>query len=278
MITIIHKVEKKGGHAFILPDSVIVTDMPAFVGWMLGTMGRGLPTIRMPDLQAYQVTCPKCKKAPDQVCEEEGAAVEYHKARWRRAYEGPICHRCDKFVLTLREDYCSDQCAWTFKFQEELMFIRESKYAEGKRVRYDIMSEDGLPFAVLTKNDPEEKLLPGEFIVKTCDENEEITTRLRGDMFVDTGKRITSGYYTLEIWHWFKTRLWESTSGSSTCVQFRTDAEPYVFLHSNIGWVPIGNTPDDVIAAEKFAEEIADGYDLVESSSKRSHHMLGEIL
>lgn len=67
-----------------------------------------------------------------------------------------------------------------------------------------------------------------------------------------------------------RTRLWESESGSSTCVQFRTDVKPMVWMHTNLGWVPIGNAPEDEKEAETFAEDVAAGYNLVESSLERA--------
>lgn len=72
-----------------------------------------------------------------------------------------------------------------------------------------------------------------------------------------------------------RTRLWESNGGSSTCVQFRTDTEPKVWLHTNLGWVPIGNSPAEESEAEKFAVELADGYQLVEADQDRAEYFAG---
>lgn len=73
----------------------------------------------------------------------------------------------------------------------------------------------------------------------------------------------------------FRTRYWYSDQGSSTAVQFRTDADPMVYLHCNLGWVPIGNAPRDEAGAELFAEEIAAGYRLVESDAELALEMAG---
>lgn len=70
----------------------------------------------------------------------------------------------------------------------------------------------------------------------------------------------------------FRTRCWESRD-SSTVVQFRTDVEPKVWMHTNIGWLPIGNTPDNEVEAEAFAVECAAGYKLVESPQDRAFYM-----
>lgn len=72
-----------------------------------------------------------------------------------------------------------------------------------------------------------------------------------------------------------RTRLWESDCGCDTMVQFRTDSDPMVFIHSNIGWLPIGNAPKTAEAAEKFALKMAEGYDLVEASTEKAEYFLG---
>ncbi len=72
-----------------------------------------------------------------------------------------------------------------------------------------------------------------------------------------------------------RTRLWESETGSSTAVQFRTDREPMVWMHTNLGWIAIGNAPTDQAEAEKFAEECAAGYGLKESTGARAYFMAG---
>lgn len=73
----------------------------------------------------------------------------------------------------------------------------------------------------------------------------------------------------------YRTRAWESDSGTSTVVQFRTDVDPMVWVNGNIGWMPIGNTPKDEAKAEKFAEETAEGYGLVECSRERAEWWAG---
>lgn len=74
-----------------------------------------------------------------------------------------------------------------------------------------------------------------------------------------------------------KTRYWDNIDGgSTTAVQFRDDTEPMVFLHSNIGWLPLGNTPKDATGAEAFAKQLADGYGLTEASQEVAQYMLGE--
>ena len=71
-----------------------------------------------------------------------------------------------------------------------------------------------------------------------------------------------------------KTRLWKAES-SNTMIQFRTDAEPLVWMHTNMGWLPLGNSPTDHDEAEKFAAEAAEGYNLKETSSEVAEYFLG---
>jgi hypothetical protein len=73
-----------------------------------------------------------------------------------------------------------------------------------------------------------------------------------------------------------RTRLWKSEDGfSTTRVQFRTDCDPMVWMFTNIGWMPVGNSPDDVDAAESFATEVAEGYKLVECCEEEAHYFAG---
>ena len=73
-----------------------------------------------------------------------------------------------------------------------------------------------------------------------------------------------------------RTRAWESASGSSTIVQFRTDIDGApVWMHTNIGWIPIGNAPEELGAAEDFAVKAAAGYGLEESPEWRAEELAG---
>lgn len=74
-----------------------------------------------------------------------------------------------------------------------------------------------------------------------------------------------------------RTRAWESEGESSTIVQFRNDQKPMVWLYSNLGWVPIGNTPEDEKGAEAFAEHVADSYGLVEVPTERAEWLAGWV-
>jgi len=72
------------------------------------------------------------------------------------------------------------------------------------------------------------------------------------------------------------TRLWEAEpERSSTAIQFNSEATPKVWMHTNIGWIPIGNSPKDNDEAERFAEDTAKEYGLEESTQERAKYMAG---
>lgn len=74
-----------------------------------------------------------------------------------------------------------------------------------------------------------------------------------------------------------RTRYWHHPDGmSSTAIQFRDDTQPMVHMHTNLGWVPIGNAPTDATGAEAFAEQIAGNYGLSEGSPALATYMAGE--
>ena len=64
-----------------------------------------------------------------------------------------------------------------------------------------ILNQDGQRFATLSVNFPEVELGEGEFAVKTWSENEQVAAdALASGLFVDTGKRIQSGYVEASVW------------------------------------------------------------------------------
>lgn len=70
-----------------------------------------------------------------------------------------------------------------------------------------------------------------------------------------------------------RTRLWESDHGSSTAVQFRTDGECPVWLHTNLGWTPVGVPEGE--DPEDYAEGLAESYRLTEQPEGRARYMAG---
>jgi hypothetical protein len=72
-----------------------------------------------------------------------------------------------------------------------------------------------------------------------------------------------------------KTRAWYNPGVTDTIVQFRTDVTPFIYIHSNVGWLPIGNCPSDPEKAEKLAERTAKGYNLIEAPEDYAKHLAG---
>ena len=84
-----------------------------------------------------------------------------------------------------------------FEHDGEMLTLAFNTYVSGGGTRIDILDDRGAPFAVLSKNVP--GLEEGEFALKNFDENAVFWASCR-HLFEDTGKRIPSGYYTLEVW------------------------------------------------------------------------------
>lgn len=70
-----------------------------------------------------------------------------------------------------------------------------------------------------------------------------------------------------------RTRCWKSEE-TPTMVQFRTDSQPMVWLFTNLGWLSV-DSPTNESEAEAFAEEVAQGYNLVEVSSEEALYWAG---
>lgn len=69
-----------------------------------------------------------------------------------------------------------------------------------------------------------------------------------------------------------RTRIWWGEDGSTTMVQFRTDTERPIHIHTNMGWV---NPVTGEGCPETIAETIARGYGLVEGSEEDARHWAG---
>jgi len=93
----------------------------------------------------------------------------------------------------------------TFKIGDELVVIETNRYAQGNRLRIELICAEGenagMPYSVLTVNIPEASILPNEIIIKTWEENEESAAAAKASgLFRDTGKRVRINYVTAEIW------------------------------------------------------------------------------
>jgi hypothetical protein len=68
-------------------------------------------------------------------------------------------------------------------------------------VKYFLMDDEDDEWATITTNIPVLELKRGEFPVKTWSENEILRTPLLASgLFVDTGKRVPTGFVDAELW------------------------------------------------------------------------------
>ena len=85
----------------------------------------------------------------------------------------------------------------------EPMAIVKGRYSNS-RIAYQAICSNGEVFMKITVNLPEEdnaQLEDGEFFVKTWSENEPyIDTILKSGLFIDTGKRVETGFVTASVW------------------------------------------------------------------------------
>lgn len=85
-----------------------------------------------------------------------------------------------------------------FGNETELELLR-AVYENGRLAL--MLTEEGLPFATLTVNLPEQPLNDGEFFVKTWSENTDVVKEImKSGLFVDTGKVAPTGFVTAEVW------------------------------------------------------------------------------
>ena len=84
--------------------------------------------------------------------------------------------------------------------------VCQQRYAEPNSIALVLQGcNSGERIAVLTVNLPERDLEPGEFFVKTWSENEQIAADcLASGFFVDTGKRVPTGWVEAQVWKFNK--------------------------------------------------------------------------
>ena len=81
------------------------------------------------------------------------------------------------------------------------VYVSLGLYSQGGNKAITLVSPGGMVIAKLTVNIPELKLQPGEFFVKTWSENESIAAdALASGLFVDTGRRVSTGHVEAQIW------------------------------------------------------------------------------
>ena len=71
-----------------------------------------------------------------------------------------------------------------------------------------------------------------------------------------------------------RTLAW-SNGERSTIIQWRDDSDPQVHLFCNLGWIPIGNTPDDAESALLFALDYAEGNNLEPVARAEAYWLAG---
>ena len=77
----------------------------------------------------------------------------------------------------------------------------EGCHLDGSRAIQAIEFEDGSPFARLTVCVKGSTLAEGEILVKTWSENEPSAQAcLKSGLFIDTGKRVPTGYVEAQVW------------------------------------------------------------------------------
>ena len=82
----------------------------------------------------------------------------------------------------------------------EELSIHVAKYSADNSPAIELMAEDG-PYARFTVCIEDSNLAPGELLVKTWNENDALREPMLGTgLFEDTGRRVTSGYVSAEVW------------------------------------------------------------------------------
>jgi len=92
-----------------------------------------------------------------------------------------------------------------FTHEGENLTLRKARYAGGGHTGFVVDDESGFAYAHLTVNPLSYgvTLLDGEHLVKAYAENADVAASLLASgLFVDTGKRVATGYVNLEIWRY----------------------------------------------------------------------------
>lgn len=81
----------------------------------------------------------------------------------------------------------------------QVLNIKQASYDVG--IAIQLTAQDGSPFGTLSVNIEGAELEEGEFLAKTWFENEPLRApALESGIFADTGKRVTNGFVTAEVW------------------------------------------------------------------------------
>ena len=89
----------------------------------------------------------------------------------------------------------------SFNTRFGIAHVVETTYAKGNGIALQLIAEDASIIATLTTNIRGAELESGEFCVKVWSENELIINDCRNSgLFIDTGKRIKTGFVKAEVW------------------------------------------------------------------------------
>ena len=92
----------------------------------------------------------------------------------------------------------------SFEYKGEHININSAFYGGG-RTALTLDDQNGQRYAVLTVNLPDAFVEDGELLIKTWSENEAIAkAALESGLFVDTGKRVGTGFVEAQIWKFAK--------------------------------------------------------------------------
>jgi hypothetical protein len=87
-----------------------------------------------------------------------------------------------------------------FVFGDKPLIICRAQYIDG-HLALLILNESGEHYAVLSVNIPGVQLAPDEVLIKTWAENKDIAAAvLETGAFVDTGRRVKTGFVEAQVW------------------------------------------------------------------------------
>lgn len=88
----------------------------------------------------------------------------------------------------------------TLVIGNETINIVQAQYRD-KSIALQLTEADGGPYGTFSACIPGTDLAEGEFLAKTGSENEDLREpMLQTGLFVDTGRRVPSGFIELEVW------------------------------------------------------------------------------
>lgn len=89
-----------------------------------------------------------------------------------------------------------------FQFHGQELVVEQRTYNNNGRLAILFADKDGMTYATLSTNIVDVPMADGEFAVKNYSENQELAAAAwQSGLFVDTGRRVSSGYVTnIPVW------------------------------------------------------------------------------